>query len=133
MFYIKVAQKILSKFTRNLIKRENRVQVYFCEFSEILKKAILQNTCKRPALDFAHSCMSYSIIHFIKKNRKKGNYFLNVFNRISTSEKKEIIWFENATFCYIFRVALLEIIHLGMGAGLKWMNEWNIYFEQDAN
>ena len=55
--------------------------------AKFFKKPILQNTCEWLVLDFAQFYMSHSIIHFIKRNSKKGNYyFLNVFNRISTSE-----------------------------------------------
>ena len=86
MFYKKVAHKILSKFTCNLIKKETATQAYFSEFSE----HIWQNTCKWLVLDFAQFYMSHSIIYFIKWNSKKGNYyFLNVFSRISTSPKKK--------------------------------------------
>ena len=39
------------------------------------------------SVDFEQFYISHSIIHFIKRNSKKGDYyFLNVFNRISTSE-----------------------------------------------
>ena len=39
MFYKKVAHKILSKFTCNLVKKETPTQLYFCEYSEIIKKS----------------------------------------------------------------------------------------------
>ena len=39
------------------------------------------------SVDFEQFYISHSIIHFIKRNSKKGDYyFLNVFNRTSTSE-----------------------------------------------
>ena len=78
---------MLPKFTCNLIIKETPTQLYFCEFSKFFKKPILQNTCKWMVLDFEQFYMSHSIIYFIKRDSKKGNYyFLNVFNRTSTSE-----------------------------------------------
>ena len=82
--------------------------------AKFFKKPILQNTCEWLVLDFAQFYISYSIIYFIKRNSKKGNFhFLIVFNRISTSENyRKKIRFENTTFCYIFfKRARLEIIH----------------------
>ena len=38
MFYKKVAHKILSKFTCNLIKKEAPTQLHFCEINEIILK-----------------------------------------------------------------------------------------------
>ena len=71
-------------------------------------------SCRTPAngwfwiLNSFQFYMSHSIIHLIYRNSKKrNNYFLNVFNRISTSENYR---FENATFRYIFsRGARLRI------------------------
>ena len=42
--------------------------------SKFFKKPILQNTCEWLVLDFAQFYMSHSIIYFIKRNSKKGNY-----------------------------------------------------------
>ena len=39
VFYEKVVHKILSKFTCNVVNKETPTQVYFCEFSQILKKS----------------------------------------------------------------------------------------------
>ena len=70
-----------------LIKKRLRRRCISVNLAKFLKNPILQNTCKWLVLDFEQFCMSHSIIHFIKRNSKKGNYyFLNVFNRISTSE-----------------------------------------------
>ena len=98
----KITNKILPKFTCNLMIKETPTQVYFCEFSKVLKKIILQNTCKWLVLDFEQFYMSHSIIHFIKRNSKKGkllSFECNQqdfnFGELST---KEIIRFENATF-----------------------------------
>ena len=83
----KVAQKILSKFTCNLIKKETPAHVYFVNLAKLFKSFFLQNSCEWLVLDFAQFYKSHSIIYFIKRNSKKGNYyFLNVFNRISASE-----------------------------------------------
>ena len=82
----KVAHKNLSKFTCNLIKKGTPTQLYFCEFSKILKKHLAKHLQKAGS-GFSHFFMSHSIIHFIKRNSKKGYYyFLNVFKRVSTSE-----------------------------------------------
>ena len=84
-------KKLLIKFCQSSLatslKKETLRQVYFCEFCKIPKKNILQNIYKWLILDFAHFHTSHSIYHFIKRNSKKGNYyFLNIFNRISTSK-----------------------------------------------
>ena len=119
----------MPKFTCNLIIKETPIQVYFCEFSEFLKKSILQKTWKWLVLDFDQFYMSHSIILLIKRNRKKGSYyFLNVFNRVSTSEK-EIIRFKNATFCYFLQKSSTWNHSLGHGGRLemnKWMKIFNL-------
>ena len=96
--------------------------MYFCEFSEILK-----NTYR--AEEFAQFYMPHSIIHVINRKSKKENYstgFLSIQQGFNIGElsPKEIIRFENATFLYIsFRRARLEIIHQGLGAAMKLINE----------
>ena len=84
----KIAHKFLPEFACNLIIKETYTQVYFCEFSKFIKKTYLaEPICKWLILDFEQFYMSHSILHFIKRKSKKGNYFLlNVFNRISTLE-----------------------------------------------
>ena len=90
MFYKKASHKILSKFTCNLIEKETPTQVHRCisvNLVKFFKKPILQNTYEWLVLDFAQFYIPDSIIYFIKRNSKKENYyFLNVFNRLSTSE-----------------------------------------------
>ena len=92
----KIALKILPKFTCNLIVKETPTLVFSVNLEH------LKNTCKWLVLDFEQFYMSHSIIHFTKRNSKKGNfYLLNVFNRISALGElspKEITRFENATF-----------------------------------
>ena len=122
MFYKKVAHKILSKFTCNLIKKETATQAYVCEFSE----HIWQNTCKWLVLDFAQFYMSHSIIYFIKRNSKKWNYyFLNVFNRTSISENYR----QTCNFSLYFLLKSSTWNHL-LGHGNRHkMNKWMKIFD----
>ena len=71
MLYKKVAHKILSKFTCNVIKNEAPTQVYFCEFSEFFLKAYLAEHLRMTGSGFTQFYMSHSIIYFIKWNSKK--------------------------------------------------------------
>ena len=76
---IKLYQSSLAALLK---KRLRCISVNLAKFFE---KHILQNTCKW--LDFPPFYISHSIDYFIQRNNKKGNcYFLNAFNRISTSE-----------------------------------------------
>ena len=84
-------KKLRVKFCQNslatLLKKRLRHRCIFVNLAKICKNAVLQNNCKWLVLDFAQFYMSHSIIYFIKRIIKKRNfYFLNVFNRISTSE-----------------------------------------------
>ena len=80
-------ESFLPKLTCSLIIKETQTQVFSVNLSNFLTKPILQNTCKSLVLDFEQFYMSHFIIHFIKRNSKKGNYYiLNVFNKISTSK-----------------------------------------------
>ena len=78
----------MSKFTCNLVKKKRLQQrCISLDLPKFFQKVILQNTCEWLVFDFAQFYRCHSIIYLIKGNSKKGNYcFLNVFNRISTSE-----------------------------------------------
>ena len=84
-----------------LIKRRLRRRCISINLTKFLKNLILQNT------DVEQFYMSHFIIYFIMRNSKKGNYyFLNVFNRISTSNN-----YQHATFRYnFFRRTRVKII-----------------------
>ena len=91
-------------------------------------ETIFQNSCKWLVLDFGFY-MSHFIHYFIKQNSKKGNYyFLNVFNRISTTEN----YYQNkqldsemqlfVTFC-LGELDLKSFIRDWELAWNEWMNE----------
>ena len=111
----------MSNFTCNLSMKETLTQLYFCEFSKFLK--IFQKTCKCLVLDFEQFYISHSIIHFIKGNNKKGNYyFMNVFNRISASEnyhQKKYLLLKMQLFAYFLQKSSTWNHSLG-----HEMNEW---------
>ena len=87
MFYKKLRIKLCQNSLATLLKRRLQHRCISVNLAKFFKKSILQNTCEWLVLDFVQFYMSHSIIYFIKRNSKKGNYyFLNVFNRISTSE-----------------------------------------------
>ena len=74
--------KLLITFCQNslatLIKKRLRHGCISVNLAKFLKNSILQNTCKWLVLDFEKFYMSHSIINFIKRNSKRGNYyFLN--------------------------------------------------------
>ena len=109
--------------------------------AKFFKKPILQNTCEWLVLDFAQFYMSHSIIYFIKRNSKKGNYyFLNVFNRISTSEnyrQKKLLDSKMQLFV-IFSSEELDLksfIRAWEPAWSEWMNEylWNTSNKMQTN
>ena len=87
MFYKKLRIKLCQNSLATLLKRRLQHRCISVNLAKFFKKSILQNICEWLVLDFVHFYMSRSILYFIKRNSKKGNYyFLNVFNRISTSE-----------------------------------------------
>ena len=84
-------KKLRIRFYQNsratLLKKRLWHRCISVNLAKFFKKPILQNTCEWLVLDFAQFYMSHSIIYFIKRNSKKGNYYLlNVLSRISTSE-----------------------------------------------
>ena len=99
--------------------------------AKFFKKPILQNTCEWLVLDFAQFYISYSIIYFIKRNSKKGNfYFLIVFNRISnrrTIEKKLDSKIQLFVIFSSKELDLKSFIRVWEPAWNEWMNE-NLWF-----
>ena len=61
MFYKNVADKILSKFTCNLIKKETPTQVYFCDLAKFFKKTYLAEHL--PMADSGFCTVSYVSLH----------------------------------------------------------------------
>ena len=100
MFYKKVAHKILSKFTCNLIKKKTPTHVYFCEFSKTLKRIYLEEHLQMVGSGFC----TVLYVSFQSKKERKLLLFECIEQDFNIGElsPKEIIRFENATFRYIF-------------------------------
>ena len=84
-------KKLLIKFSQSslatLLKKRLRHRYISVNLAKFLKSPTLQKTCKWLVLDFVQFYTSHSLIHFINRNSKNGNYyFFNVLNRILTSE-----------------------------------------------
>ena len=133
----KIAHKILSKLTYNVIVKETPKQAYFCDLANFKNnlQIILQNNCKWLVLDFEQFYMSHSIIHFIKQNSKKGNYyFLNVLNRRFQHQRtiaKRNNKIRKCNFLLYFPQKSSTWNH---SIEMKLINESNslIFFEQDT-
>ena len=61
---------------------KNQYYLYYKFYLSFLEAvvSIFQNTCKWLYLNFKQFYMSHSIIHFIKRSNKKGNYFFWMYS-----------------------------------------------------